>query len=251
MTQLLSALHNTSLGEEARQISAVLLRRLFTNEFMEFYPKLPPESQTQLKEQILLAVNIEQTSQMRHKVCDVVAEVARNLIDDDGNNQWPEFLEYLFQCANAPNPVLKEAALQMFTSTPGVFGNQQNNYLDLIKQMLQRSLAPTEPYEVRFQAVRAIGAFILNNDKETQILKHFSDLLPGMLAVFAENLRQQDDDALLKVLIDLAENTAKFLRPQLVPIFDMCLGIFRDSGSLDSWRQLALEVKILYLNMMF
>lgn len=242
VSQLLSALHNGSLGEEARQMSAVLLRRLFSNEFMDFYPKLPPESQVQLKEQILLAINVEQTTQMRHKVCDVVAEVARNLIDDDGNNQWPEFLQFLFQCANAPNPILKEAALQIFTSTPGVFGNQQNNYLDLIKQMLQQSLSPSEPYEVRFQAVRAIGAFILINDKETQILKHFSDLLPGMLNVFAENIQQQDDDALLKVLIDLAENAAKFLRPQLVPIFEMSMKIFSDPNSLDSWRQLALEV---------
>lgn len=225
-------------------MAAVLLRRLFANEFMFFYPKLSPEQQAQLKSQVLLAINIDQTVQMRHKVCHVVAEVARNLIDDEGNNQWPEFLHFLFECANAPNPVLKEAALQMFASTPGIFGNQQNNYLDLIKQMLHASLSPNEPYEVRFQAVRAIGAFICINDKETQIIKHFGDLLPGMLAVFAENIQQQDDDALLKVLIDLAENTPKFLRPQLIPIFEMCMKIFSEPSALDSWRQLALEVSI-------
>lgn len=74
-------------------MSAVLLRRLFSTEFTDFYDKLPQESKAQLKEQILLAIQQEQTEQMRHKVCDVAAEVARNLIDDDGNNQWPEFLE--------------------------------------------------------------------------------------------------------------------------------------------------------------
>lgn len=60
---------------------------------MDFYPKLPPESQVQLKEQVLLAVQQVETEQLRHKVCEVVAEVARNFIDDDGNNQWPEFLQ--------------------------------------------------------------------------------------------------------------------------------------------------------------
>lgn len=93
VTYLLNAIHNQTLGEEARQMSAVLLRRLFANEFLEFYPKLPAEAQAQLKEQVLVAIQQEQTVQLRHKVCDVAAEVARNLIDDDGNNQWPEFLE--------------------------------------------------------------------------------------------------------------------------------------------------------------
>lgn len=151
-------------------------------------------------------------------------------------------LQFLFHCANDPNPVMKEAALQMFTSVPGVFGNEQNNYLDLIKQMMLQSLQPTEPFEVRFQAVRAVGAFILVNDKETQILKHFGDLLGPMLQIIAETVHQQDDDTLLKVLIDLAENAPKFLRPQLLPIYELCMKIFSDSGALDSWRQLALEV---------
>ncbi|KAI4464528.1 importin beta [Holotrichia oblita] len=244
VSYLLQSIHNVSLSEEARQMSAVLLRRLFANDFMDFFPKLPTESQTQLKEQILLAIPLDQSNQMRHKVCDVASEVARNLIDDDGNNRWPEFLQFLFQCANATNPVLKEAALQMFTSVPGVFGNQQNNYLDLIKQMLQQSLNPTEPYEVRFQAVRAIGAFIMINEKETQILKHFSDLLPAMLTVIVESVQQQEDDTLLKVLIDLSENSPKYLRPQLLPIFEMCMKIFSDPNTLDSWRQLALETMV-------
>ena len=87
----------------------------------------------------------------------------------------------------------------MFTSVPGVFGSQQNNYLDLIKQMLNASLQQTQAYEVRFQAVRAVGAFILINDKETQILKHFADLLGLMLMVIAESVQLQDDDTLLKV----------------------------------------------------
>lgn len=93
ISHLLSAIHNANLGDDARQISAVLLRRVFSNDFMEFYPKLPPESQAQLKEQVLLAVQQVGTEQLRHKVCEVVAEVARNLIDDEGNNQWPEFLQ--------------------------------------------------------------------------------------------------------------------------------------------------------------
>lgn len=64
---------------------------------------------------MLLAVQQEESDSVRSKVCEMAAEVARNLIDEDGNNQWPEFLQFLFQCANAPSSVLKESALRMFT----------------------------------------------------------------------------------------------------------------------------------------
>lgn len=35
-----------------------------------------------------------------------------------------------------------------FRSVPGVFGNQQSHYLDLIKQMMQQSLIEGAGYEV-------------------------------------------------------------------------------------------------------
>jgi hypothetical protein len=40
VTFLLSAILNDALGEELRQMAAVLLRRLFSAEFMDFYPKV-------------------------------------------------------------------------------------------------------------------------------------------------------------------------------------------------------------------
>ncbi|KAI4504097.1 hypothetical protein M0802_000568 [Mischocyttarus mexicanus] len=244
VTFLLTAVCNNVLAEEIRAMAAVLLRRLFSSDFMDFYSKIPPESQVQLKEQILLYVRNEQTETIRRKICEVAAEVARNLIDEDGNNQWPEFLQFLFQCANSPLPALKESALRMFTSVPGVFGNQQSNYLDLIKQMLQQSVTDSTNYEVRFQAVRAIGAFITLHEKEDNIQKHFSELLPGVVQVTLQSVEKQVDDALLKVLIDLAESTPKFLRHQLENIMEMCMKIFSNEEMEDSWRQLALEVLV-------
>lgn len=50
-----------------------------------------------------MAVQQDISPTLRRKVCEVVAEVARFLIDDDGNNQWPDFLQFLFQCANSQN----------------------------------------------------------------------------------------------------------------------------------------------------
>ncbi|EAT37896.1 AAEL010159-PA [Aedes aegypti] len=244
VTHLLGAVQNPQMTEEARMMAAVLLRRLFSAEFQDFYNPLPPESKEQLKQQVLLTLQQNESPSLRRKICEVVAEVARNLIDDDGNNQWPEFLQFLFQCASAPNVQLQESALRIFSSVPGIFGNQQNQHLQLIKQMLIKYLDPSSDPEVRFQAVRAVGAFILLHDKEDDVQRQFNDLLPRVIMITAESIDQQDDQTLIKLLIDMAESVPKYLRPQLESIFDMCMKVFSSPDVEDSWRHLALEVMV-------
>lgn len=246
VTHLLATLHNGQQCEEARQMAAVLLRRLFSTDFSEFYKELPQESQGQFLQQILLAVQQDVTPHLRRKICEVVAEVARSLIDEEGNNQWPDFLQFLFQCANSASPQMQESALRIFASVPSIFGNQETQYLDLIKQMLAKSLEPTGDIELRSQAVRAVGAFILNHDKEKEgvVFKHFSDLLPPMIMITAKSIEAQDDQSLLKLLIDMAEKCPKFLRPQLEVIFEMCMKVFGSQEVEDSWRHLVLEVMV-------
>lgn len=150
----------------------------------------------------------------------------------------------MFQCANSPNEQLQESALRIFTSVPGIFGNQQTQYLDLIKQMLTKSMDPTSNVEVRQQAVRAVGAFILHHEKESNIHKHFGDLLPLMIKITADSIEEQDDQTLIKLFIDLAESCPKFLRPQVELMFEMCMTVFSSAEVEDSWRHLALEVMV-------
>ena len=78
----------------------------------------------------------EPNKNVRRKCADLAAEVARNLTDEDGNNLWPEFLKFLFAMASNPAPEVKEVALHMFASVPGVFGNQEQQYIEVIKNML-------------------------------------------------------------------------------------------------------------------
>lgn len=76
--------------------------------------QLPTEAQTQLKEQLLAAIPHEQSESIRKKMCEVAAEMARNLFDDDGNSLWPEFLNFLFECASSQNAQQRECALLLF-----------------------------------------------------------------------------------------------------------------------------------------
>jgi hypothetical protein len=43
--------------------------------------------------------------------------------------------------------------------------------------------------------------------------------------VTAESIEKQDDDTLLKCLIDICESAPKFLRPQLDCILDLCMKV--------------------------
>lgn len=65
---------------QIRTLSSVLLRRLFTNEFEEVWPKLSPELQAAVKEKLMCAITEELTPPVRRKVCDATAELARNMI---------------------------------------------------------------------------------------------------------------------------------------------------------------------------
>lgn len=66
---LVGAVQNVQLGEEGRQTAAVLLRRLLSAEFFEFFPKLPFEQQAMLREQLLLSLQMEISQLLRRKVC--------------------------------------------------------------------------------------------------------------------------------------------------------------------------------------
>lgn len=244
MTQLLASLQNKQLDEEARLMAAVLLRRLFTSEFNDFYTKLPPESQAAVKNQALMLLLQDESPNLRKKICEVVAEVVRNLIDDDGNNTWLESLNFLFQWANSDNVQMQEATLRIFSSVPGMFGNLEGQYMEVIKAMLLKYMAPTSDTEIRYLAFRALCQFVLLHEKDDTVQKHFQDLLQPAILIIAASVEREDDQTLMKQLIELAESVPKFLRPQLETIFDMCIKMFGNAEVGSDYRHLALEVMV-------
>ncbi|GFR78745.1 importin-5 [Elysia marginata] len=242
MVCLIQTIRNMEVPVEQRSLAAVLLRRLFTTNFEALWPQIAPEMQAGVKQELMTAVHQETTPALRKKVCDAFAELARNMLDENNDMQWPEALKFLFECASSENPVLKENALHILSAVPGVFGNQQAQYLEVIKQMLGAALSDRNNPQVCFEAVKATTAFLVNNDKETTILNHFKDLLPFLIQGITDSVRAQEDDSLLKCLIELSENVPKFLRSQLEHVFELCLEVVSESNIDDTWRQLALEV---------
>ncbi|NWR59070.1 IPO5 protein, partial [Bucorvus abyssinicus] len=241
ITFLLQAIRNTASAEEARQMAAVLLRRLLSSAFEEVYPALSPDDQASIKSGLLLIIQLETQSSMRKKICDIVAELARNLIDEDGNNQWPEVLKFLFDSVSSQNVGLREAALHIFWNFPGIFGNQQQHYLEVIKRMLVQCMQDQEHPSIKTLSARAAAAFVLANEHNLPLLKHFSDLVPGILQVVNESC-YENDDSVLKSLVDIADSAPKYLRAHLEPTLQLSLKLCADANLSNMQRHLALEV---------
>lgn len=66
---------------KVRQMSAVLLRRIFSSS-VDFYEKLDPTLQQGMKDGLLKAIEEEQIPTVRKKICDAVAELSRSLLGE-------------------------------------------------------------------------------------------------------------------------------------------------------------------------
>lgn len=62
-------------------MSAVLLRRIYSSS-VDFYDKLDPAFQQEMKNDLLKAIGDEEVQTIRNKVCDAVAELSRSLLGE-------------------------------------------------------------------------------------------------------------------------------------------------------------------------
>jgi len=209
----------------------------------ENWTSLDDQIKNTLKAELLLAVQQETDQSIRKKITDVIAELARFLIDEDGTNRWPEVLTFLFEMSSSPNVPLRESALNIFTNFPGIFGNQETHYLQVIHQLLMRSLSDTNK-SISYLAVKAVTAFIKNHEKEMQIYMSFRDCLPAFLVNIKSSIEDNsDNEDLQKCLIEIAELAPKFLKTVLDQVFELCIHVLVHN-EITSRKHLALEVLV-------
>ncbi|XP_023601082.1 ran-binding protein 6 isoform X2 [Myotis lucifugus] len=240
-TCLLDAVRNRRAGYEVRQMAAALLRRLLSSGFEEVYPNLPADVQRDVKIELILAVKLETHASMRKKLCDIFAVLARNLIDEEGTNHWPEGLKFLIDSIYSKNVVLWEVALHVFWHFPGIFGNQERHDLDIIKRLLDQCIQDQEHPAIRTLSARAAATFVLANENNFALFKDFADLLPGILQAVNDSC-YQDDDSVLESLVEIADTVPKYLGPYLEDTLQLSLKLCGDSRLSNLQRQLALEV---------
>jgi importin-5 len=103
-----------SLSDPIRILSLVLLRRLLSSSDEDWHT-LNSETRSLIQSELLNALQLETNSKIRKKITDVIAELAKILMDDDGYNQWQDVLKFLFDMSSSPNVCLRESSLNIFT----------------------------------------------------------------------------------------------------------------------------------------
>ena len=132
---------------QTRSFAAVLFRRIAsksrkdpaTTESKELFLYLGNDQKNFIRQRLLQCLANEQTPNVRHKIGDAVAEVARQYTDNSGSKRgqhpqgyltdpidesWPELLGALFQASNSTDAGQRESAFRIFATTPGIIEKQ-------------------------------------------------------------------------------------------------------------------------------
>ncbi|XP_065887450.1 importin-5-like isoform X2 [Dysidea avara] len=236
--QLLVSVYTTTTVVQHRLTAAILLRRLFIK---------MGESQCQcshvvlesFKTYMLTALQQETSESMRKELCDDVAKLAQ--ICHAGNIAWPEITDFLFSCCDVNLPHLYESALNIISKVPSIFGDQEERHLTKIIEVIVQALRSSTK-EVWMAAGKAMISFVMYIGGDDIIRTHFHDTLPPLLDTVEQTIQLQEDDTMLKLLLELAETNIEYLLPQLKRVLDMMVKLAGDEATGDSWRQLGLEM---------
>eukprot|EP00053_Salpingoeca_punica_P016388 m.154222 g.154222 ORF g.154222 m.154222 type:complete len:1113 (+) comp16954_c0_seq1:146-3484(+) len=246
-----------SASVEARQMAAVLFRRYAfhsTDETVSFFLKCSPETQAGCKKELVDALVDDGPADLRHKVCDAVAAVAKQLYTlklkdparlHDQSHVWPELFNRLWECAQSSVAHHLECALRVFATVPSVFGGDLPRYrqqtLDLLRHALHH-----QSMDVRVSASQAYTTFIIMLDK--QLRQPFAELLPLIIESTRNALVTGDETSALSLfesLADIAQHRAAFMRNHLQPLIDLCVMTAQNAQLEDSTRNMAGEVLVI------
>ncbi|KAL4896488.1 armadillo-type protein [Aspergillus ambiguus] len=228
-----------------RAFSAVLFRRIatktrkdpVTNEVKELFSTLSGEQRLVIREKLVTCLTSESTTDVRKKIGDAVAEIARQYTDN--GDQWPELLGVLFQASQSPDAGLREAAYRIFSTTPGII---ERPHEDAVSGVFNKGFKD-DIVAVRIAAMEAFASFFRSIPKKSQ--QKFFSLAPDLLNVLPPLKESSESDELssaFMALIDLAEISPKMFKGMFNNLVKFSISVIADKDLSDQVRQNALEL---------
>lgn len=229
-------------SEHTRAFAAVLFRRfaIKSPNYQGFsvtdrqIDHVSPEAKTEIRRILLAGFAGQQTKNVKHKLADAIAEVAKDNFD------WPDLLPTILQATSSGDSVMKESSFRMISTTPQIISNH-----DLNESFLKMFHAgfEDESDDVRIATCTAFVAFFENLPKSTWSL--LSQLLPNLLNSLPRLLSSGNDAALASVLeslIDLVVIAPKIFKPMFETIISFCSQVAQDKNLESNARLTALEL---------
>ncbi|CAG7918001.1 unnamed protein product [Penicillium olsonii] len=228
-----------------RAFAAVLFRRIATKtrkdpasgDAKEVFSSLPTEQRVAIREKIVTCLSSETVNDVRKKIGDALAEVARQYTDN--GEQWPELLGVLFQASQSPESGLRETAYRVFTTTPGIIERQHE---EAVLEVFTKGFKD-ENISVRISAMEAFASLFRSISKKSQ--PKFFGLMPDLLNILPplkESSESEELSSALLALIELAEISPKMFKAMFNNLVKFSISVVADKELSDQVRQNALEL---------
>ncbi|EIW66019.1 importin beta-4 subunit [Tremella mesenterica] len=184
----------TSQNQGVRQLAAVELRKRISAGDGKLWKKINPTLRNQIKESLLARLTQEPTSIVRHALARAVSAIA-DLELTVKPVQWPGLLPSLYQAAQSPDRMHRETAIYVLFSLLDTIVDSFEPHLKDLFSLFAKTLLDPESNEVRITTLRSLAklAEYLSSD-DTHDIKAFQDLIPAMISVLQQAIRENDDE---------------------------------------------------------
>lgn len=229
-------------AENTRAFAAVLFRRfaIKSPNYQEFsltdrqIDQISPAAKTEIRRILLQGFTNQQTRNVRHKIADAIAEVAKDKFE------WPDLLPTIMQATSSSDTAIKESSFRIIATTPQIISDHDLNE-SFLKMFHSGFEDPSD--DVGIATCTAFIAFFENLPKSTWSV--LSQLLPNLLNLLPKLLSNGNDTALASVLeslIDLAVLAPKIFKPMFETIISFCSQVAQNKDLESNARLTALEL---------
>jgi len=235
-----AALCQRELPEGVRVFAAVLLRRLIISSWTDIQSSIPAQ---QLKSSCneLLAVlknSVNETSEVRDKIVQVIAALGKSYLNEESKqNEWSEFIQFIFELLKSTNDEFKECAFKIISGSPEIFGevNGQTAYIDMLYAHIMNDLKQQGKSDQFYTSVvGAAAALMINNSSHKECLQHLSMMATPMVQLLSTIKDESTKEDICQSLIEVAEMANQALRPVVAPLLELCIKIMTESDGLES-----------------
>jgi hypothetical protein len=141
-----------SASPQVRQLAAVIARR----KCVRHWGMVGEEEQTRIKGMLLHMIANEPEHLVRRSVADLLSAIAKLALPV---GQWPDLMQYLFECSQSQHGEHREAAILIFASLTDTIGDQlREHFKTLIGIFIGGMSDAAQP--VRVASVRGVGALL-------------------------------------------------------------------------------------------
>ena len=239
---LVGAMVSPEIQSHLKGLAAVLLRRLISGTRSE-WSAMSPAAQEAIKAALLQGLTIEVEEHVRRKICDALAELAAELLEEDVEGGWPGLLQALLDLVSHAGASQRQLSLEVFARIADSVASTLAPQMGVLVEVFRLRLG--DEVQVRLAALKALHAFL--GSLEESGLSMFQPLLPAILGAISDPAATapESEDALkeaLGYLVELVECYPRFFRPAINDYCTLMVALASAGAAIaDSVRHLSVE----------